>query len=73
MNIKIGYVIKIKNSTMYKFIVPFWKKTLKYKNLQLKIKSNFFNDSRKEFLQNFIVLVRFNCKQKKYNLIKILF
>nr|QDC33684.1 ribosomal protein S17 [Neospora caninum] len=73
MIIKVGYVITNKNDTRYKFIVPFWKKNLKYKNIQLKIKFNFFNDCRKEFLQNFIVLVKFNSKQKRYTLIKILY
>ncbi|KEP59776.1 UNVERIFIED_CONTAM: ribosomal protein S17 (apicoplast) [Hammondia hammondi] len=73
MVIKIGYVITNKKNTRYKFIIPFWKKNLKYKNIQLKIKSNFFHDCRKEFLQNFIILVKFDCKQKKYNLIKILY
>ncbi|PHJ25372.1 hypothetical protein CSUI_000760 (apicoplast) [Cystoisospora suis] len=70
---KIGYIIKNQNNNCYKFIIPFWKKNLKYKQIQLKNKFYFFSDYRKEILKNFIVLIKFNIKQKKYQLIKILY
>lgn len=73
MKPKIGYIIKSNNKNYYKFIIPFWKKNFKYKKIQLNIQKNYLYDSRNEISNNFIILVKFDSKKKKYTLIKILY
>lgn len=73
MKLKIGYIIKSNNNNYYKFIIPFWKKNSKYKKIQLNTQTNYLYDNRNEILNNFIILVKFDYKKKKYLLIKILY